>query len=94
MAAKVSKQTAEGWILDAKALFVGAQISSLIPLSMADAKEIRKNIRKAKNSGALKMPVDDDIPLSKIEGWIEKANEMVSSVDAAEIKKLLEDSDM
>ncbi|MFW9920532.1 MAG: hypothetical protein ACFFED_13090 [Candidatus Thorarchaeota archaeon] len=91
--AKVSRQTAEEWILDAKILFVGAQISSLIPLSMSDPKEIQKRIEKARKSGALKMPVDHDVSLSKIERWINRANEMVSSFDVAEIQKLLDDSD-
>ncbi len=92
-AAKVSKQTAEEWILDAKTLFVGAQISSLIPLSMSEPKDLLKQIEKAMKSGALKLPVDHEISLKKIERWITKANELVSSFDVAEIQKLLEEGD-
>ncbi len=92
-AAKVSNQVAEEWILDAKALFVGAQISSLIPLSMSDPKDLRKKIDRARKSGALRMPVDYEISPSKIQRWIDKANELVSSFDVSEIQRWLEDSD-
>lgn len=92
-AARVAQHTAEEWILDAKALFVGAQISSLIPLSMSEASEIERKIERARKSGALKMPVDYEIPMNKIEGWIAKANELVSAFDVAEIQKWLEDGD-
>lgn len=89
----VSRQIAEEWILDAKAMFVGAQISSLIPLSMSEANKLLAKINSAKKTGALKLPIDHDLSLSKIDGWINRANELVSAVDVSEIQRLLDNSD-
>jgi hypothetical protein len=89
----VSKQVAEEWILDAKAMFVGAQISSLIPLSMSEGHKLLAKINNARNTGALKLPIDHDLSISKIDGWINRANELVSAIDVSEIQKLLDDHD-
>lgn len=89
----VSKQVAEEWILDAKAMFVGAQISSLIPLSMSEGNNLLAKINKARSTGALILPIDHDLSLEKIDGWINRANELVSAFDVSEMQKLLDDSD-
>ncbi len=92
-AARVPKQIAEQWVLDAKALFVGAQLSSLIPLSMAEAKDVLRSIEESVISGMLKMPVDYELPITKVEKWINRANKLVSSFDVSEIQKLLEEEE-
>lgn len=90
---KVSAQVAEEWILDAKAIFVGAHISSIITLSMEDPKKMRSRIKKSIEAGTLKMPVDYEIPLSKVQRWVNRANKIVSTVDVNEIQRWLEDGD-
>jgi hypothetical protein len=90
---RVNRQRAEEWILDAKAIFVGAHISSIITLSMEDPKKMRSRILKSVKAGTLKMPVDYEITLPKVQRWINRANKIVSAVDVTEIQRWLEDSD-
>ncbi len=90
---KVGRQRAEEWILDAKAIFVGAHISSIITLSMEDAKKMRSRIVKSVQAGTLKIPVDHVITLPKVQRWINRANKIVSTVDVNEIQRWLEDGD-
>ena len=79
--------------LDAKAIFVGAEISSIIPLSMEEPSKMAKNIERAIRSGTLKVPVDYKIPLKKIHRWINRANKIVSAVDVADIQRWFEEGD-
>ncbi len=90
---RVSSQIVEEWILDAKAIFVGAHISSIITLSMEDAKKMQSRILKSVQSGTLKMPVDYEITLPKVLRWINRANKIVSTVDVNEIQRWLEDGE-
>jgi hypothetical protein len=90
---RVSRQRAEEWILDAKAIFVGAHISSIITLSMEDAKKMHSRIAKAAQAGTLKLPVDYNVTIQKIQRWINRANKLVSTVDVTEIQRWLEEGD-
>ncbi|MCK5239798.1 MAG: helix-hairpin-helix domain-containing protein [Candidatus Thorarchaeota archaeon] len=89
----ISSQIVEEWILDAKAIFVGAHISSIITLSMEDAKKMQSRISKSAKSGTLKMPVDYKITLPKVQRWINRANKIVSTVDVNEMQRWLEDGE-
>ncbi|MDF1539134.1 MAG: helix-hairpin-helix domain-containing protein [Candidatus Thorarchaeota archaeon] len=90
---KVSRQEAEDWIMDAKLIFVGAEISSLISLSMEDPNKMKNSITKAIRTATLKVPIDFKLPQSKIQRWINRANKIVSEVDVNEIQRWLEESD-
>ena len=90
---KVARQVVEEWILDAKVIFVGAEISSIISLSMEDPQKMKDSITKAIQAGTLKIPVDYKIPLSRIQRWINRANKIVSTIDVKEIQRWLEETD-
>ncbi|MFW9908150.1 MAG: helix-hairpin-helix domain-containing protein [Candidatus Thorarchaeota archaeon] len=90
---KVKIQTAEEWILDAKTIFVGAQISSIIDLSMEDAEAMRERIMKSVRDKVLKFPIDFEIPVAKVQRWINRANSIVSAIDVNEMQRWLEESD-
>ena len=60
---------------------------------MEDAKKMQSRILKSAKSGTLKMPVDYEITLPKVQRWINRANKIVSTVDVNEMQRWLEDGE-
>jgi hypothetical protein len=54
---------------------------------------MRSRIVKSVQAGTLKMPVDYEITMPKVQRWINRANKIVSAVDVSEMQRWLEDGE-
>ncbi|MHA1637644.1 MAG: hypothetical protein ACTSUB_06465 [Candidatus Thorarchaeota archaeon] len=89
----INLDTAEQWITDAKAISIGAKISNIFDLSMVDADEMLTAITRAVKGNTFEIPEGYSLTIKKVESWIESANDAISSIDAEEIQKTIENQD-
>jgi len=80
-------------IADAKGIVKGAGLSSIFDLAMADADEVLTKVTRAVNSKVFDVPDNHNFTLTKILGWIDRANNIISTFDVDEIQKLIEKQD-
>lgn len=90
---EISLDTAGQWIADAKGISIGAGVSNIFDLSMADADEMLTTLTHALNDNTFEIPMDYSFTIWKVRKWIESANEIISSIDVDEIQKMIENQD-
>ncbi|MHA2362002.1 MAG: helix-hairpin-helix domain-containing protein, partial [Candidatus Thorarchaeota archaeon] len=80
-------ETAERWIAEAKAIIFGAEIKSIMDLSVAHDEEIYQRVSDAVEKGIISFPDDYEFTLWVVKRWIESAIHHMTSVEPDEIRK-------